>query len=508
MTFQRPRIGIIGAGPSGIACGHELLEQGFTNFTLLEALDAPGGTWQVQSYPGLACDVWAHSYSFSYAPNPDWSANFVERAEIQAYLAKCWADFGLKPHTRFNTSVASAHWQDESYWLVRTATGETFEFDVLVNAMGNQHTPLYPDVPGRDRFRGPSWHAARWDHDVDLTGKRVAVVGSAASAVQIVPEVAKVARHLTVLQRSANWIVPRHRKLYSGAQRWRFRQFPWLIGLTRRIQGFLMGQVQYAATIGHPRMRHFEWFALRYLERAIDDPVLRAQLTPDTRYACKRGLVSDDFYPALTRDNVELVASALQEVTDDGLITADNRHIELDAIVYCTGYRILDLDRIDVVGTTGQSIAEAMGDAPKAYKGIATPGFPNYFFAVGPNGLVLDVPYFKTAERNVKTIVGLLQQMRTAGITAIDVRQSTTDAYFTWMSTQFPRFSWGSRDCHSYYTNAAGHAPFLFPGNFEQFLEFHNEIGLQDFNVIGGTETRNHQPNKGEPWIPSPARQQ
>jgi cation diffusion facilitator CzcD-associated flavoprotein CzcO len=508
MTIEQPRIGIIGAGPSGIACGHELLEQGFANFTILEALDAPGGTWRVQSYPGLACDVWAHSYSFSYAPNPDWSANFVERNEIQAYLEKCWADFGLRPHTRFNTVIESAHWQDDSYWLVRTESGETFEFDVLVNAMGNQHTPLYPNVPGRDRFGGQSWHAARWNHDVDLTGKRVAVVGSAASAVQIVPEVAKVAEHLTVLQRSPNWIMPRNRKLYSDAQKRRFRRFPRLIDVTRRIQGFLMGQVQYAATIGHARTRQFEWFALRYLERAVEDPVLRAHLTPDSPYACKRGLVSDDFYPALTQSNVELVPSGLKEVTEDGLVTADDRRIEVDVIIYCTGYRILDFDRIDVVGATGQSLARAMGDSPKAYKGIATPGFPNYFFAVGPNGLVLNVPYFKTAERNVKTIVGLLKQMRQAGVTAIDVRRSVTDAYFRWMATQFGQFTWASGDCHSYYVNASGHPPFLFPGNFKQWVELHSKIGLEDFNVVAGTETRNHQPRKKRSWIPSPAKQQ
>lgn len=490
MTVEQPRIGIIGAGPAGIACGHELLQEGFTNFTILEALDAPGGTWRVQSYPGLACDVWAHSYSFSYAPNPDWSANFVERAEIQAYLAQCWADFGLEPHTRFNTCIESAHWQPECYWLLQTTTGESFEFDVIVNAMGNQHTPLFPDVPGLDRFRGDSWHAARWNHDVDLTGKRVAVVGSAASAVQIVPEVAKVAGQLTVLQRSPNWIMPRNRKFYSDAQRRRFRRFPFLIGLTRRVQGFLMGQVQYAATIGHRRMGQFEGVARRYIKRAIEDPALRAQLTPDSRYACKRGLVSDDFYPALNRDNVELVASALKEVTEDGLVTADGRHIDLDAIIYCTGYRILDFDRIDVVGATGQSLAEAMGDSPKAFKGIATPGFPNYFFAVGPNGLVLNVPYFKTAERNVRTIVGLLKQMREVGLTAIDVTRSATDAYFDWMVTQFGRFSWGSGDCNSYYVNASGHAPFLFPGDFKQYLEFHSEIGLQDFDAIAQTDAQ------------------
>jgi len=507
VTFEQPRIGIIGAGPSGIACGHELLEQGFTDFTLLEALDAPGGTWRVQSYPGLACDVWAHSYSFSYAPNPDWSANFVERDEIQAYLAKRWADFGLQPHTRFNTPVESAHWQDDSHWLVRAETGETFEFDVLVNAMGNQHTPLYPNVPGRDRFGGDSWHAARWNHDVDLTGKRVAIIGSAASAVQIVPEIAKVARHLTVLQRSPNWIMPRNRKLYSKTQRQLFRRYPSLIDLTRRVQGFLMGQVQYAATIGHPRMRHFEWFALRYLERAIEDPVLRAQLTPDSRYACKRGLVSDDFYPALTRDNVELVTSALAEVTENEIVTADGRHIEADVIIYCTGYRILDFDRIEVVGVRGQSLAEAMGDSPKAYKGIATPGFPNYFFAVGPNGLVLNVPYFKTAERNVKTIVDLLKQMRKARAAAIDVRESVTERYFQWMSTQFARFSWGLGDCHSYYLNSSGHAPFLFPGNFEQYLALHGEVGLQDFHVIAAAEPRNQQATKSRTWTASQAKQ-
>ncbi|HET6414884.1 MAG TPA: hypothetical protein VFG22_01215, partial [Polyangiales bacterium] len=310
-----------------------------------------------------------------------------------------------------------------------------------------------------------------------------------------------------VLQRSANWIMPRNRKFYSDAQRRRFRRFPWLIDLTRRIQGFLMGQVQYAATIGHARMGQFEWFALRYLERAIEDPVLRAQLTPGSRYACKRGLVSDDFYPALTRDNVELVPSALKEVTEDGLVTADGRQIEIDVIIYCTGYRILDFDRIDVVGSSGLSLAEAMGDTPKAYKGIATPGFPNYFFVIGPNGLVLHVPYFTTAERNVKTIVGLLKEMQRAGLIAIDVRQSVTDEYFDWMTTQFGRFSWGSADCNSYYTNAAGHAPFLFPGNFTQHVQFHEQIGLEDFKVVARTETRAHRSSKDRSWMTSQAKQ-
>jgi len=507
VTVGPPRIGIIGAGPSGIACGRALLERGFTDFTILEAMDAPGGTWRVQSYPGLACDVWAHSYSFSYAPNPDWSANFVERAEIQGYLAKCWADFGLEPYTRFNTCVESARWQGGSYWLVRTEAGETFEFDVLVNAMGNQHTPLYPDVPGRNVFGGASWHSARWNHDVDLAGKRVAVVGSAASAVQIVPQVAEVAEHLTVLQRSPNWIMPRNRRFYSDAERRRLHRFPWLIEVTRRVQGFLMGQVEHAATIGHPRMNQFEWFARRYLQRAIEDPVLRAQLTPDTRYQCKRGLISDDFYPTLTKDNVELVPSGLREVTEDGLVTTDGRNISVDAIIYCTGYQILDFDRIEVVGSTGKSLAEAMGSAPKAYKGIATPGFPNYFFAVGPNGLVLNVPYFKTAELNVETVVRLLAEMSDAQIKAIDVRQDVADEYFAWMKAQIGKFSWGSPSCSSYYTNADGHAPFLFPGNFKLWIELQAKIGLDDFNIVAGRGAQTYESRESKSWSPSQVKQ-
>ena len=209
------KIAIIGAGPAGIAAGHELLRQGFDDFTLFDELDAPGGTWRQHSYPGLACDVWAHSYTFSYAPNPDWSASFVGFAEIQQYLADCCTRFGLDPHLALNTSITCARYGDDGKWSLESKRGPLGEFDVVINAMGNQHTPLYPNVEGMEDFEGDSWHSTEWNHDVDLGGKKVVVVGSAAAAVQIVPEVAKAAGHLTVLQRSANWIMPRNRKLYG-----------------------------------------------------------------------------------------------------------------------------------------------------------------------------------------------------------------------------------------------------------------------------------------------------
>ncbi len=480
---QSLRIAIIGAGPAGIAAGKELLDKGFSDFTIFDALDAPGGTWRLHNYPGLACDVWAHSYTFSYAPNPDWSESFVGYAEIQAYLARCVREFGLQTHLKLNTRIVSAYYQQDGTWRLTTEGGEVHLFEVVINAMGNQHTPLYPNVPGIDAFEGDSWHGTRWNHDVDLSGKRVVVVGSAASAIQIVPEVAKVAGHLSVLQRSANWIMPRGKKPYSPLKRRLFKRFPFLLKLIRKWQSLLMGQVEYAVTNGHNRQRQFENMVKKFINKTVSDPALREALIPDTPYGCKRGLVSDDFYPALNRDNVTLYATGLKEVTPKGLVTSDGDVIEADVIIYCTGYRIQDFDRIDVVGASGESLAEVMADDPRSHKGIAVPDFPNYFFAVGPNGLVLNVSYFLTVEQNVATIVRLLKDMRQSGHKTMSVKRDVFEQYNNWMAERFERFSWGASTCNSYYRNASGHAPFLFPGNYREYQDVQQQTNLSEYNV-------------------------
>ena len=377
----------------------------------------------------------------------------------------------------------SASWQPEGYWRLDTEGGDAIEAEVVINAMGNQHTPLYPDVAGRDTFAGPSWHGTRWNHDVDLSDKHVVVVGSAACAVQVVPEVAKLAKQLTVLQRSANWIMPRGRKIYSDTQRQRFRRFPSLIKVIRRVQGLMMGQVENAATLGHKRMGQFEKVAKNYLEREITDPTLREALTPDSRYGCKRGLVSDDFYPALNRDNVTLIAEGLAEVTATGVVTENGTDIPCDVIIYCTGYRIMDFDRIAVTGIDGVDLAATLGDRPAAFKGIATPGFPNYFYAMGPNALVLNASYFRTAELNVGSIVRLLGEMRQRNVDAVEVRPERCSQYCEWMDQRFPRYSWAAPDCQSYYTNASGYPPFLFPGSFRDYTREHRSLSLDDFRV-------------------------
>lgn len=483
MSLAQPRIAVIGAGPTGLAAGHELLEKGFRDFVIFEKAAKPGGTWHNESYPGLACDVWAHSYTFSYAPNPDWSASFVEQPEIEAYLQKCATEFGLDPHIRAHTKITHAHYQGDGTWELRTEAGERERFDVVINAMGNQHTALMPEVKGMDTFEGPSWHSTEWNHDVDLAGKHVVVVGSAAAAVQAVPEVAKTAARVTVLQRTPNWIMPRGRVPYSESRRKWFKRLPILMRLTQRVQRAMMGLVHQAATLGHARMEQFEDRARKYIASVITDPELREKVTPTSRYACKRGLVSDDFYPTLMKDHVELVAEGLAEVRPTGVTTASGREIDCDVIAYCTGYRILDFDRIEVIGEGGASLAKTMETAPEAYKGIGVPKFPNYFLAVGPNGLVLNVPYFVTIEQNVATIVRLLEEKRRAGARAIAPKESAHRDYNDWLLPRFPLFSWGHGSCNSYYRFESGHAPFLFPGDFKTYKQLQDETGLDAFEV-------------------------
>ncbi len=477
------RVAVIGAGPVGIATGRELLRHGFRTFTIFEKADAVGGTWHLHSYPGLACDVKAHAYTFSFRPNPDWSANYVEQAEIEAYLQQCAREFGLEPHLRLRTRIDAAHYQGDGTWKLVTDAGDEPVFDVVINAMGNQHTPVFPDLDGIDRFEGPSWHATHWNHDVDLDGKRVAIVGSAASAVQIVPEVAKRAGHLFVLQHTPNWILPRGRKPYAERTKRLLRTAPVLAKGLRAAHEKIMNLSHGASTLGHKTMDTVEGMGRKHLEAQVADPAMREALTPDSRFGCKRPLVSDDYYPALMRENVTLVPAAAREVTATGLVTEDGRPLDVDVIVYCTGYQVLDFDRIDVVGEGGRSLAKVMADAPEAYKGIAVPGFPNYFLGVGPNGVLLSASYFTAAEANIAMIVKLLVAKEAAGATALSVKPELHRSYNDWIRDAREQFSWGVASCDSYYRTPGGHTPFLFPGDIKLFLKHRAEAGLHEYDT-------------------------
>ncbi len=478
------RVAVIGAGPAGLAAAHELKEQGFNNFKIFEKASAVGGTWHLHTYPGLACDLWAHSYTFSYRPNPDWSASFVDQPEIEAYLQQCAREFGLEPHLELNTRIARAEFESDKYWRLSDDTGKVFEADVIINSMGNQHTPQYPDVAGIESFEGDYFHGTRWRHDIEMLNKRVAIIGSAASAIQITPELAKVANHLTVLQRTPNWIMSRGKKPYSERIKSLFNRFPSLLRLYRKMQDFMMGMVLDGVTIGHKRMAQFEAMAHKFIDQSIDDETLRERVRPSGHYGCKRGLVSDDFYPALQRDNVELVAEGLQAVRPTGITTTSGREIDVDAIIYCTGYRMMDYDRIEVIGLNDLRLADAMAQSPQAYKGIAAPNFPNYFFAAGPNALAINVSYFTNVERNAKTIVNLLSAKQQYGWSAMQVKEQVSREYNAWLSTKFDTYSWGNPSCNSYYRTADGFAPFLFPGGIKEYKALHDATDLQDFEPV------------------------
>lgn len=490
------RIAIIGAGPLGIAAGHELLRQGFRDFILFEKCAAAGGTWHIHRYPGLACDVWAHSYTFSYAPNPDWSASFVAQAEIEAYLQDCHRRFGLLPHTRFNTRIVKAvyHPPGESAgpaaaeprkaWTLYTEAGEALQFDAVINAMGNQHTPVYPDVEGLGRFQGPSWHSTHWDQRVDLAGKRIAVVGSAAAAVQIVPQLATVADRVYVVQRTANWILPRGARPYAPWQRSLFRRFPVLTRMLRALQTWLMSFIHEASMLDSKHMARFEKMGRKYRDRVISDPSLRADMTPESRFACKRPLASDNFYQALNRANVELVASAMQAETPRGLICAAGQELDVDVIIYCTGYEVMDFARIEVRGEDGRELAEQMQQQPQAYKGILVEGFPNWFLGMGPNAVVLSVSYFLSAEANVAAIVRLLSRLRRSGKRIIRVNTQHNRDYNSWLQSQLPQFAWGNSSCSSYYRSASGHSPFLYPGNYASFKRMRDSTSVEEFELL------------------------
>ena len=480
---QPIRIAVIGAGPSGLTAGRELLREGFERFTIFDKSDAVGGTWHQHSYPGLACDVKAAAYTFSDAPNPGWSSTFVEQKEIEAYLQRMAREFGLESHLKLNTEIRSCRYQPDGTWHLEAAGGDLHEFDVVINAMGNQHTPLFPDVPGLETFAGDAWHSTEWNHDVPLDGKRIVLIGSAAAAVQIVPEIAKAAGHLTVLQRTPNWILPRGSKPYAGLSR-SLLGFAPLRNLHRWFHHKVMQLSTGAFIVGDKIQERVEKMGLDHIEKTVKDGKLREQVTPKSHFGCKRPLMSDFYYPALQRDNVRLVSHAAHEVVVDGVVTTEGEKLEADVIIYCTGYKVMDFERIDVVGTGGASLANKMAEAPEAYVGSAVPGFPNYFFALGPNALIASTSFFDAAEINLKAIVRLLGEKQAAGARAIDVRPEAHERYNQWIVEARAAFSWGRDACNSYYRTPTGHTPFLFPGDVATFRRQRDEMTLADFQVV------------------------
>jgi cation diffusion facilitator CzcD-associated flavoprotein CzcO len=447
-----PRIAIIGAGPGGISSAVRLREAGFTDVVIYEKADGVGGTWWNNHYPGLECDVPSHAYSFSFALKPDWSKPYARQPEIQAYLAEVVDRFDLWPLIRVGTPIRSAHWDDtSSTWRLVTAQGDEHTADVLISSQGMFGQLRWPDIDGRDTFAGRSFHSGAWPKE-SLAGRRVAVIGSAASAVQFVPEIATEVEHLVLFQRSANWVLPKEDTPFTAERIEELSTNPEALAAYR---AELMDWVGTNPPFANPDSIAAAEEAGRANIAVVTDPDLRAKLTPTTPWGCQRPLFSNVYYPTFNRPNVELVTDAIVRITPDGVVTADGTEHEVDTIVYATGYETTKyVSTIDVYGCEGRSIHDAWSDGAQAYLGITTSGFPNLFMLYGPNtnaGSIIGM-----IEYQVGYVVRMVERMQAEGITWVDVRPEAMAAYNDALQVDLEKVTVWHAGCHQYYRGPTG----------------------------------------------------
>ena len=457
-------VAIVGSGFSGLGMAIRLKQEGFEDFVVLERGDNVGGTWHFNTYPGCGCDVPSTLYSFSFAPNPEWTNTYSRQPEIAAYLRRCAGDFGVREKIRFNTTVTGAAWDDDaSEWVVDTADGEALRARVLVSATGPLFEPKIPDIPGLDRFEGRTFHSARWEHDFDFRGKRVASIGTGASAIQYVPEIAKEVSQLHVFQRTPPWVMPHPQRPTTKLERRLYKRFPGLQKLARA--GVYVGRESFVlAFVKQPRlMKLAERIARRHMRDQISDPELLRKVEPDYTLGCKRILPSNRWYRALGRDNVELITEGVSEVRERSVVTADGRELEVDAIVFGTGFHVTDMPVASLVrGADGRSLEEHWQQTIHAHNGTAIPGFPNLFLLLGPNTGLGHGSMVYMIESQVNYVLSALKTMRARGAAVAEVRADAEAAFNRDIDRRAEGTVWNS-GCKSWYVDASGRISTLWP---------------------------------------------
>ncbi len=458
---RRPRVAVVGTGFGGIGMGVALHEDGLADVTLLDRADGVGGVWRANTYPGAACDVPSHLYSFSFAPGREWSRRFAPQPDILRYLERVAAEHHLEP--RLGTEVTEARW-DDGRWLLDLASGETLEADVLVPACGQLSRPALPRLPGLETFSGPAFHSAEWDHDVDLTGKRVAVVGTGASAIQFVPAIVDRVAGLTVFQRSAPYLIPKPDGRYGRAL---LRALPgWRSGARAFWTGFFEAGALGFTTL--PAMTApFRWSFEALLRSQVSDPVLRERLRPDYPVGCKRVLISSDWYPAITQPHVDVVTDAIVEVLPDGVRTADGVLHPCDVIVFGTGFAASEfLAPMKVFGPGGAELSERWRDGARAHLGITVPGFPNLFLLYGPNTNVGSGSIVHMLESQIAYVRQAIAHLA-AGAGPLSVRPEVESRFDTEMQDRLGRSVWTG--CDSWYRTATGRIVNNWPGLMREY---------------------------------------
>ncbi len=481
-----PRYGvaIIGAGLGGIALSWYLQQAGIKDFAIFEKAAGVGGTWRENTYPGAGCDVPSHMYSFSFARRYPWAYRYGKQPEILAYARHCIAQNRLEAHLHFNTEVTAARFEEAlSVWRLTFADGRQCEAEMLVSAVGQLSRPQLPDIPGRDLFHGPAFHSAHWDHDCGLHGKRVAVIGTGASAIQFVPEIAGQVAHLDLYQRSPGWTIAKHERRRSAFENWAFNHIPGLQRLNR-LRIFLVMEFLAYAYNGHPRVeRLVRFISKQRLRRLIADPALRARLTPDFPVGCKRILLTSDWYRTLTRDNVAVVSDAIAEINAAGVKTADGRQRDVDAIIYGTGFEATEfLTPMQVTGRDGRDLHNVWKSGAEAYLGLAIAGFPNFFVLYGPNTNLGSGSMIFMLECQSRYIAEIAAQRARAHWKTVEIGASAYAAYVQEMDTRSARTTYHGA-CHSWYKNAAGRNTNNWIGSCTEYWRRTRRPRFSDYEV-------------------------
>jgi cation diffusion facilitator CzcD-associated flavoprotein CzcO len=498
-------VAVVGSGFSGLGMAIRLKQEGIEDFVVLERAADVGGTWYANTYPGCACDVPSHLYSYSFAPNPDWSRTYSGQPEIEAYLKRCCERFGIEPHLRLGHEVTSASWsEDEGRWHVETPRG-TFRARVLVAGPGPLTEPRIPDLPGLETFEGASFHSARWDHGHDLTGERVVSVGTGASAIQIVPAIQPRVERLHVIQRTPPWVMPHTNRGVTRLERRLYRALPALQRLVRG--GVYAGRETFVlGFVKDPRlMRVAERIARAHMRKHIDDPELLEKVTPDYTIGCKRILPSNRWYRALAQPNVELVTEGIAEVRPRSVVTGDGVERAADTIVFSTGFHVADVpvgERIR--GADGRTLAETWGGSPRAYLGTAVAGFPNLFMLLGPNTGLGHSSMVYMIESQIAYVMGALRAMADHGAERLEVRAEAQAAYNERIDRQMRGTVWSS-GCASWYLDESGRNATLWPDWTWRFRRRTARFDPAAYR-IGGVRSDGAGPPASRPPAPRTAR--
>ena len=459
------RVVVVGAGFSGLSVAWRLREQGEEDFVVLERGESVGGVWRENTYPGAACDVPSHLYSLSFAPNPEWDRSFSGGAQIKDYLEGVVRDRGLGPWIRLGEELLDAAWDAAAgIWRITTAKGR-MSADVLVACSGPLTEPVYPDVPGLERFRGKMLHSGRWDHEHDLSGQRVAVVGTGASAVQIVPELQRIVEKLVVFQRTPGWVVPRPERAISEREKSLLRKVPALVKLYRLKQFLVRDGLNYRMIRRNPIVRRmFEKASRSFLEETVGDPELRARLTPAYEIGCKRVLITNDFYPALDKPNVELVDGALREVREGSVVADDGTEREVDVIVFATGFETTEPSIFSRIrGRGARSLNEVWHGQPRFHRATTIAGFPNFFNICSAGTGSGHGSMIWKAESQTLYVMDALRLMREKGISCVEVRADSQDRYMDWVGEDLDRTVWAGGGCESWYLDDGRKPSLMWP---------------------------------------------